>query len=249
MDPIIFYIILFLIGFVASFVGNFVSGGISLISLSSMIFFGVSPQIAMSTYSIGSFFWRVGGFWQFLKARKIVWKLVLPLSIAALLGSAIGARILISVNESLFNKVAAILILLFIPLSLIKKNLGVKKLDISKTKRNIGYLLYFLLSIWAGFFAAGTGIFFLYLYMWFFGLTILEIKGTDKIPGMFLSLGATITFLVSGVVSPTYLLCFIPGAFVGSVLGAKYAIKLGDKWLRIIVLITIILMALKLFLT
>jgi len=246
MEQIFFLLILFLIGFVASFVGNFVSGGISLISLSSMIFFGVPPQLAMSTYSIGSFFWRIGGFWQFLKAKKVVWKFVLPLSVAAILGSAIGARILISVNEGLLNKIAGILILLFIPLSLINKNLGVKRLDISKKKRNFGYIIYFFISVWAGFFAAGTGIFFLYLYMWFFGLTILELKGTDKIPGMFLSIGATIIFVVNGIFNPLYLFVFIPGAFLGSVLGAKYAIKLGDKWLRIIILITIALMSLRL---
>lgn len=246
MEQIFLLPILFFIGFIASFIGNFVSGGISLISLSSMMFFGIPPQLAMSTYSIGAFFWRIGGFKQFLKAKKIVWKLVIPLSIAAFLGSILGARILISVDEELLNKITALLILLFIPLSLIKKDLGVKRVDISKTRSNFGYAAYFLMSIWAGFFAAGTGIFFLYLYMWFFGLTILEIKGTDKIPGMFLSIGATVAFIFSGILNPLYLLFFVPGAFLGSVLGAKYTIKLGDKWLRIIILITIALMSLEL---
>ena len=211
-----------------------------------MLFVGIPPQLAMATHSVGALGWRLGGLRQFLKANKIVWKFALPLSIAAFLGATVGAYILVSTSEELLNKIVGFLILFFIPLSLIKKNLGVERAEISKTREYVGYFIYFLVSVWAGFFAAGTGIFFLYLYMWFFGLTILETKGTDKIPGIFLDIGAIIIFFINGIFNPLYLFAFVPGTFLGATVGAKYAIKLGDRWLRVIILITIALMSLKL---
>ncbi len=248
MEQLPFLLLLFAIGFVASFLGNFVSGGTSLIGISSMLFFGVPPHLAVATQAVGTLGWRIGGLREFFKAKKIVWKFVLPLSIIAFIGSSIGAHILVATSEQLLNKLVGFIILLFIPLSLIKKNLGVEKIGVSKRKEYLGYLFYFLVSIWAGFFSAGTGIFFLYVYMFFFGLTILELKGTDKIPGIFLDIGAIIVFFINGIVNPLYLLVFFPGMFFGSTLGAKYVIKLGDRWLRIIILISIALMSLKLIL-
>jgi len=103
------------------------------------------------------------------------------------------------------------------------------------------------MSIWYGFFSAGTGILFLYVYMLLFGLTILELKGTDKIPGIFLDIAATITFFMSGILNPVYILVYLPGSFLGSTLGAKYAIKLGDRWLRLAIIVSIVLMSIKLF--
>lgn len=248
MEQFLFLLSLFVIGLIASFVGNFVSGSTSLLGISSMLFLGIPPHLAVATQTVGTLGWRLGGLREFLKAKKIIWKYVLPLSIIAFIGSTIGAHILVATSEQLLNRIIGFIILLFIPLSLIKKNLGVEKVEVSKIKRYTGYLLYFLVSIWTGFFSAGTGIFFLYIYMSFFGLTILELKGTDKIPGIFLDIGAIIVFFINGIFDPLYLLAFFPGMFLGSTLGAKYAIKLGDKWLRIIILASIALMSLELIL-
>lgn len=248
MEQIPFLLILFAIGFIASFIGNFVSGGSSLIATSAMLSLGIPPHLAIATQSVGTLGLRLGGLVQFLKAKKVVWKLVLPLSILAFIGSNIGAHILVVTSETFLNKIIGFIILLFIPLSLMKRKLGVEKIQVSKTKECLGYFIYFVISVWTGFFSAGTGIFFLYSYMYFFGLTILEIKGTDKIPGIFIDIGAIIVFFIKGIFNPFYLLALFPGMFLGSALGAKYAIKLGDKWLRPIIIISIVLMSLRLIL-
>ncbi len=243
-----FLLLLFAIGFIASFVGNFVSGGVSLVGVSAMLFLGIPPHLALATQAVGTLGWRIGGLRQFWKAKKIIWRLVIPLSIIAFIGATIGSHILVATNAAMLNKVISILILLFIPLSLVKKNLGVEKVKTSKAKEYLGYLFYFLASVWCGFFSAGAGIFFLYIYMYFFGLTILELKGTDKIPGIFLDIGSIIVFAISGIFNPLYLLAYLPGTFLGSILGAKYAIKLGNKWLRLIILVTIAFLSIRLLL-
>lgn len=248
MDQTLFLLLLFSIGFLASFIGNFISGGISLVGVSSMLFFGMPAHLALATQSVGTLGWRLGGLREFWKAKKIIWNLVVPLAIFAFIGSVIGSHILVSTNEAIINKLVSFVILLFIPVSLVKKNLGVERIVVSKTKKYLGYVCYFLASVWTGFFSAGAGIFFLYIYMYFFGLTILELKGTDKIPGVFLDIGSIIVFAFSGLLHPVYIAIYFIGTFLGSIIGAKYAIKLGDRWLRIIIMITIALFSLKLLL-
>ncbi len=238
--------LLFALGFVASLIGNFISGGTTLIGVSVMLSVGIPPHLALATQSIGTLGWRLGGLRQFWKAKKIIWRLVLPLAIVAFFGSTIGAHILVRTDDTVLNKIVGFLILFFIPLSLIKKKMGVEKEEYSKLKEYFGYLFYFFVSIWAGFFSAGSGIFFLYVYMYFFGLTILELKGTDKIPGIFLNLGAIIVFMNNNLFNFWYLLAYFPGMYLGSIIGAKHAIRLGDKWLRALILVSIALMSLKL---
>lgn len=209
---------------------------------------GIPPHLAIATQSVGTLGWRLGGFREFLKAKKIIWKYVLPLSIIAFVGSTIGAHLLVVTNEQFLDKIVGFIILLFVPLLLIKKNFGIQKIEVSKEKQYFGYITYFIVSVCTGFFSAGTGIFFLYIYLFFFGLTILELKGTDKIPGIFLDIGAIIVFFTNGIFNPWYLLAFFPGTFLGSTLGARYAIKLGDELLRIVILMSIGLMSIKLIL-
>lgn len=241
-------LLLFPLGILASFTGSFLSGGTSLIALSGMLLLGVPTQLSMATYTMGALGWRLGGFWEFYKAKKIVWTHVLPLSALAFIGSNIGARILIYVDESYAKTFIGFALLLFIPLSLLKKDLGVVEVKIGIKRKLLGYLGYLIVSIWAGFFAAGTGIAFLYVYMLLLGLPIIEIKGTDKIPGLFLDLGAITVFVSEGIFNPIYFLAFFPGMFLGATIGSKYVIKIGNSVLRLAVLASVLFVSLRLIL-
>lgn len=246
MEQLSFLALLFFIGFLASFLGNFISGGASLISVSSLLLVGLPPHLSLSTYRIGAFASRLGGLGAFVRARKVVWKLILPLSLLALIGSFIGTHILVATNEALLTKIIAVLLILMIPLLFIKKDVGVVGQVLSHTRTYLGYGAYFIVAVISGFFAAGTGILFLYVYLLFFGLTILETKGTDKIPGLFLDIGGIVVFVTAGIFNPLYLLAYIPGTFLGATIGSKHVIRLGDRWLKPLVAMSIVLVAITL---
>lgn len=239
---------LFAVGIIAGFAGNFISGGTSLIAVTSMLSLGLPPQLAVATQAAGSLGWRLGGLAQFWRANKIVWKLVAPLATLAFMGALIGTHILLAVDPALLKRAAGAIVLLFIPATLLRPKLGLQRRDITGPRRALGWCLYFAVAVWAGFCAAGAGIFFLYVYMFCFGLTILEIKGTDKIPGIFLDIGMMIPLAIAHVFNPLYVVAFAPGMFCGSALGARYALRLGNVWLREIVLASVALMGARLLL-
>ena len=121
---------------------------------------------------------------------------MLPLCVLGVIGSVIGANILVTVNKELLRKLVGVVILLLLPL-VFQKGAGVKRRKVSMKMKQIGYALFFLTAIWSAFFGGGTGIFFSYIYITFFGLTILEWKGTNKIPTFFIDLPAVMIFALA----------------------------------------------------
>jgi uncharacterized membrane protein YfcA len=246
IDTPYFLLILFLIGFVASFIGNLVSGVNSLISLSMMVFLGVPPQIAVSTHAAGALGWRLGGFRQYYKAGKIAWRYVLPLSLLSCSGTLIGTHILVYMDETLLKKATSLLILCVLPILFLRRDIGVDQQQITPVKRGVGYSIYFLLCIWAGFFGAGVGILFVYAYLCFFGLSMLELKGTDRIPGFLANITAIVILYMHGVFNLHYVMAFLPGTFLGGMIGTRYAFMAGDKNLKILTLVGAVIVAITL---
>ncbi len=241
-----FLLLILAIGFTGGFIGNIISGTNALISISAMILAGMPPQLAVATHMTGGLGWSLGGLIQFQKAQKIVWKLVWPMAALAFAGSMIGANILVKADPVLLNQISGFLILLILPFLFLNKNMGIESFTPAPSRRYFGYGVYFLIAIWAGFFAAGSGIFVAYVYLGLFGLTILEYKGTDKIPCFFLCAGAAIVYIMHGFFDPAYLACSLGGQFLGATFGAKYAIKLGDRKLRAIMLGAVAFMGIRL---
>lgn len=248
IDTPYFLLILFVIGFSASFIGNLVSGVNSLISLSAMVLCGVPPQIAMSTHAVGALGWRMGGFRQYYKAGKIAWRYVVPLSILSCCGTLIGTHILVYLDEALLKKITSILILCVLPVLFLRRDLGIGQQDIVPLRRYAGYGVYFLLCVWGGFFGAGTGILFVYAYLWFFGLSMLELKGTDRIPGLIANITAITILSMYGIFDVHYMMAFLPGTFLGGWIGTRYAFIAGDRNLKILTLVGAVIVAITLFL-
>ncbi|HEX2641019.1 MAG TPA: sulfite exporter TauE/SafE family protein, partial [Pyrinomonadaceae bacterium] len=79
----------------------------------------------------------------------------------------------------------------------------------------------------------------------FFGMTFSESIASTKVINVFSSLVASALFMWQGLVD--YKLGVILGAtmFVASYLGAHYATKMNDVWLKRIFLATVFLLAIK----
>lgn len=236
---------LFFIGLIASWIGGFISGGVSLVGVTGMMLLGLPAQVTMPAYFVGSLAARTGHFREYLRADKIVWRHVFPLSFATFLGSMVGAHILLTTDPPTVKSIINWVILLFVPLAFIKTRLGIERIKVSRRREYVGYVVYFLIAAWTGFFAAWAGLLMLYAYLLFFGMTILEIKGTDSIPGAFLDIGALVVFLQAGSVHIPYALAFAPGMIIGTVLGARTALKLGNNRLQLLVRVSVTIISLK----
>lgn len=244
METIIFYLLIFFIGFLGSFIGT-ISAGASIIIFSGLTLLGIPPHIAIATDTFGSIGFRLGSFYNYIKHNKVVWNLVVPLTIIGIIGSIIGANILIRVNEGILSKIIGIVLLLLLPLIFFKRGVGTVRVVISKTRRIITHFWYFLVETWAAFFPPGSGFLEMYVMTKGYGLTILQQKGTKRIPGLIAEISASVIFFMAGLINFKIGFVLIFGSLVGSHFGSHVAIKKGDDWVKSLMVLVIIIVSAK----
>ena len=240
--------IIFAIGFIASFFGSFTSSGASLLSFTFLGLYGLSPFTILGVIKVGSIGFNIGGLYNYARADKIVWKYVVIFTFIGSIGAYIGTAIVLNIDEALFSKIIGIAMLLCVPLTLLKPSLGVTSQPTGKKKRFLGYCMYALTSVWGSSIVIGAGIMNMFSQLYFFGLTILEVKGTAKIPNLVRTAITLALFIGAGIINWPLALAFLGGAFFGSLVGTYYSVKVGDTWLRYILLSTVLVVALKLIL-
>jgi uncharacterized membrane protein YfcA len=238
-------VFIFIISLTSNAINGAVSGGASLFGVSFMLLLGIPPHLTMATYTMGSLPARLSAMWGYRGSGKILWKYVPLFATLGFIASLIGASLLVHTNQNTVSTIVGLALIMFIPLAFIKLRKGVEHITVSRNRWIIGCILYFILAAWTSFFAAWTGILCLFLYLYFFGFTILEIKATESVAGMATATGAIIIFLSSGVFNPWYVAAYIPGAIIGAYIGAKVALKLGNTRLRALVWLSISAISIK----
>ncbi len=245
MPEVVLFISVFLIGVFASAFGTMVGGG-TLLSLPFLMLIGLPPQVAVATERFGGLGQTLAAFYKFARSKKIEWQYVPLLSVVSSVGSIIGAQILVSISPALLHNAIGIILLALLPLSFLKRNLGIEHNKVSNTKIIIGSVIYFFVQIFASFFGGGTGILIAYTLMFFFGLTILEATATKIIPWFFLSLFSLFIFAQNGIINYKLGIILLAGMTVGGYLGAHIAIKKGDRWIKRLFYFLVIISIIKL---
>jgi len=243
---IVTIIIVFLVGLAASFIGGLVGGGGGLLSIPVLNIFGLPANIAVATNRFGSLGMAISSIFKFAKAKKIIFKYVLLLTVLSIIGSIIGAKILIEIDEALLSKMIGVLILIMLPLVFVKGNFGIVRRVIPKYYKIFGFIGYFGIAIYDGFFGAGAGIIATYTLVFLFGLTYIEANATDKIPWFLNTIISASIFAYYGLIHYFYGIILLLGMLVGGYIGAHIAIKKGNNFIRMIFSIIVIISAGKL---
>jgi len=110
----------------------------------------------------------------------------------------------------------------------------------------IGLVLYFLIQIFTGFFGAGTGVFIFYILMLCFGLTITEAVATQSIPLLVLSISSLALFALHGIIDYEIGIVLLAGMALGGYIGAHFALKKGNKWIKGLFAVIVIISGIKL---
>lgn len=243
-EPITLLLIL-LIGLATGFFDSVIGAG-GLISVPTLVFLGLPPQVAIATDRFGTIGQSFTAFLKFWNAKKIVWKYVLVLAIISLTGSLIGANILVGVDPKILQKIVGILLVIFLPLIFLKQNIGIQQTETSKSRKIIGLVIYFLIMIFGGFFGQGTGPLIFYALTYFLGLTMIEVLATGVIPWFVLSLSSLVIFALNGIVDYKVGIVLLVGMAIGGYVGAHVALKKGDVWIKRLFVLFVIASSIKL---
>jgi uncharacterized membrane protein YfcA len=240
--------LLVLIGAVAGFL-NVLAGGGSLLTLPALIFLGLPATMANGTNRIAILvqnIFAVGGF------RS---KGIMPLGLAllcaapALAGSYLGANLALSIDDQLFKRILAGImlgVLLFTALDPMKHW---RRPEMAYTPGRILALLlcFFAVGIYGGFVQAGVG-FLIIASLLLQGLDLVTINAVKVFVVALFTLVALAVFILHHQVDYTLGMALAAGNATGGWIATHLAVKKGHDWIKKIVSLTILAFALKLLL-
>ena len=166
-----------------------------------------------------------------------------------LVGSILGAFLLLAMPSKNMPIVVAAAMLVVLFFSLVKRDMGLSKAPDSPSRslEIAGYIATFALGVYGGFFSGGYVALLTVAYVFFFRMTFTEAVAVTKVLNFFSSLIATAIFAWQGIID--WKLGFLLSAvsFAGAVLGATFARRMSNLWLRRIFLTAVVVLTVKLF--
>ena len=234
--------------FCASFM-DAIGGGGGIISLPSYLLAGLPMHFALGTNKLSSCIGTVASTLRYIKNGCVDWLLGIPSIALALVGSHLGTRLQLIVEEQYLK----FLLLLVLPVTAVillkKKELPEKKEDMNEgARRAIVWSASLVIGAYDGFYGPGTGTFLLLIFCYCAKLDVRTASGNVKLVNLASNIGALATSLAAGkVLIPLGLLSAV-FATAGQYLGAGLALKNGSKIVRPVILVVLVLLAGKILL-
>jgi hypothetical protein len=222
-----------------------ITGGNSLINVPLMIMVGMTPRQAVATNMFAVIFMTVSATARFARARMLRARLLVPLGVITVATSAAGALIAVRLPETVVKLVVGVsmgALVLFIALH--KKSATPS--PPTPARRMAGYLGATLLGVYGGFFSGGYTTLMTVLCTVCFGLTMMESVAVTKPVNLLSCVAASVVFFAGGLVDLRVGVPLAAANLVGGWLGAHAALKGGDRFVRLLFLVTVAALAAKL---
>jgi uncharacterized membrane protein YfcA len=232
--------------FLASFVDS-VAGGGGLISLPAYVFAGLPIHAAIATNKLSASCGAFMATLRFFKNRYLDMGLAIPSVVAALVGSALGAKLVLMVPEKVtgYLLIAALVIAAYYTLRK-KSELGEVVKDMSRKRAMVlASAVSFVVGGYDGFYGPGTGTFLILLFTGLVHMDIRTASGNAKMINLASNLGSLVVFLISGKVIVVLGLVAAVFSILGGWIGAGLVIKKGSRIVRPIILVVLTLLFIK----
>lgn len=239
------YLLLAAVGLIAGII-NVMSGGGSLLTLPVLVLTGMSGPVANGTNRIAIIFQNATAIKGFKKKGYSDWKLSLTLSLCALPGVVLGAWIGSRFGGVWFNRFLAAVMVAVIILSL-KHGQDSKSVDeslkVSKKRMIVAHVLMLGAGFYGGFIQAGVGFILMAILYKVLKLDLVRVNMHKVfIVGSYTIVALTIfayrgdVWLLPGIV-------LAAGQSAGGWIGANLTISRGEKLIKIVWAIMVLLMA------
>ncbi len=226
--------------FVAGALGgalNSVAGGGSFIAFPALLFTGVPPIPANATNTIALWTAAAASGGAYRKRLDVPRKVMVPLLAASLVGGLIGALLLLKTPAHTFMRVLPWLTLGATLLFAFGKKLAggrVSVVEHETTRAALAgaTLFQFVVAIYGGYFGGGMGIVMLAMLA-VLGMTdVHAMNALKSVMGFVINGVAVVTFIAARAVYWKHGIIMIAGGIVGGYLGAHYAMKMPQAWIR-----------------
>jgi uncharacterized protein len=234
-------------GFGAAFL-NTVGGGGSLFSVPILTFLGLPITNANATSRVALLFqniFAVGGFRS--KGIELPWPYSLYLGISSLFGGIIGALLASTIEDEVFNKIfvgvmiLSVFLILFDPI----RSKGAEKL--STKNQVIGTILFFFIGIYGGFVQAGIGFMVIAVLSIVNNLSLVKSNYVKVFAAIVYTGVSVIVFAMEGKIIWLTGFVLAIGHALGGWYASRWSVDKGEVWIKRVMIVSILAMAVKLW--
>ncbi|MCS7053496.1 MAG: sulfite exporter TauE/SafE family protein [Ignavibacterium sp.] len=238
------FIILFFVGVISSFI-NVNAGGGSSLTLPALIFLGLDASVANGTNRIAIIFQNVSAIYSFKKENYYELKNSMILSLLSLPGALAGAIFAIKISNEMFEKVLAVIMILIIVTMILPQK---REKDVTESYKVDWKVTISMLAIgfYGGFIQVGVGFLIMALLHNLLKLDLIRVNMHKVFVVFIFTIPTLFVFILSGNVNWHYGLILAVGNILGGWWGAKMSVKKGEKFIKAVLIVAILIMAIKL---
>jgi len=226
-----------------------IAGGGGLLTVPALLVALADPRLALGTNKGQAVFGSGASLIAYVRAGRVDKKRLWPTFLAAGLGSALGARALLAARPEVLRPVVLVLLLCVAvffawrgrskPAKVSPDTPAPAPRPLAIAERHptlVAIAIALVIGAYDGFFGPGTGTFLIVLYTSVFGDDLTRATANAKVANFASNLAAMVSFAFAGRIDFHIALPMAAAQAVGGVLGARAAVRGGDKLIRLAVL-------------
>ncbi len=241
------FIILAVVGAVAGFL-NVLAGGGSALTIPLMIFLGYDATVANGSNRIAIQVEALSGVAAYKKQNHSDFPLSLKLSFMTLPGGILGAFYAVKIDDALFTKILGVVMVLIIITLMFPKSEVIEHAKHHKWKNWLAWPVMFAVGFYGGFIQAGVGFVIMATLLHLYGMDLIKINMHKVFIVMVFTVPAVILFILTGNVDWFAAVALSIGMMLGTFVAVKVSLKKGEKFVRIVLGFSLLIIAAKLFL-
>jgi len=244
------YLILALIGtgIAAGFINTSAGGG-SMLTVPLLMFMGLPANVANGTNRVAIMLQNVIAVRTFKKKKVLDYKTDYRLAIPAVLGSLVGALVAVEINTFLLEKIIAGVMVAMLLLVVLKPEIWVKEhVGSVKEKPTFWqYIIFFFIGLYGGFIQIGVGFILLAGLVLGCGQNLVKANAVKVFIVLLYTIFSLGIFIYNKQVDIVAGLILAAGNMFGGWLGVHFQVKGGAKYVRYILIGSMIIVILNLF--
>jgi uncharacterized membrane protein YfcA len=227
-----------LAGFVDAIVGG---GGLVLVPALFAAFASAHPATLLGVNKSASLWGTAVATVQYARRVHMPWRTLLPAGLVALASSFAGAWLVTVVSPEFLRKVLPFVLLAVLAYTLIKKELGREHAPRLRGwhEAAVASAIGLVLGFYDGFFGPGAGSLLVFLFVRLLGYDFLHASASAKLLNSCSNLAALSLFAFKGHIWWHYALALALANVIGSLLGARLALKHGSGFVRAVFVLVV----------
>ena len=241
-------ILVIITGFIAGFI-NTIAGGGSLLTVPALIFLGLPSAVANATNRVAIFLQNTSGVAGYQSKGVNAFPYSIWLGVSALAGSVAGAKMAVDIEDALFNKALAVVMIVVIAFTIFNpiRKVEAHEEKMSFRRQAVGVVVFFFVGIYGGFIQAGVGFLILGALTAINRFNLVKANSAKVfVIGAYTAAALTV-FIIEDQINWWYGLTLAAGNMSGAWIASRMSVTRGDKWVKRFLVVAVAGLAIRLW--